>query len=374
MFRIQLSIPRRLHYTRIIVTISLIISVLLSLNLWGGDSLFPDKILVNALSPFAPFSTAFTILSLLLLATSLFYKNHRLLIFFALVINLFLILMDYNRLQPWTYVYNAILFILMFYDGRVDNQAKFASIFINIQMIVAAMYVLNGLSQLNSDFQHSDLNEVLLPLASFSSEKVFHFFLSTGKLVPYFIILTGLGLLIRQTRFLFIAVSLLFHLFLLVLLFPSSHNHNYALWFMNLVFCFLILLLFSGETQQRYFSPAILIQKPLFYMVVFAFWFCPLLNIMNIWTNSPSITFMNGKTSNEVMCLNVNDYLSLPSYLKYFCKKNGNTFELKVNNWCRHELRSESMAHGSFEAIFQQADNNVAKGNVKDSEEELSSL
>lgn len=370
----KISIPKRLFYTRVCVTLGLIVSFLLSINLWGGERIFPGAPVFQNLFLKAPFDYILFVLSILFLISSLLFKNFRLFIFLSLIVNLFLVLLDLNRLQPWFYVYNAILFVFLFYNGRVDNAGKYTSIFIFVQLIIASVYIYNGINQLNSFFLSTDFYNVISPLEVIASARQFSFFMKIGNIIPYYIIFIGVALLIRPLRYLSISAALIFHLLLLILLFPSAKNNNHALWFMNLIFAFLTLFLFSGKTAERYFSLSLLFQKPLFYLIVFAFWIIPFLNFFNYWPKSPTTNFMYGKSDRQNLSINQSTFDRLPLYIKHFCVKNNTGYLLKISDWCLHELKSEYITKATFNTTIQGDILQITLRDVKETEEELSSL
>ena len=233
---LKISIPQRIILLRVTLTLSLIISVFLSLNLWAGYRDFPYAPLyrLNVI----PVHYDFVIIGLALLfwLCSMFLKQQRLFIFLAFVLCVYLSLMDVNRLQPWFYIYNSLLIIFIFYNGRVDDPNKFTSIFIILQLIFASVYFYTGISQLNSGFITSVFPEIIHPLKRLMSERQFLFFVKTGHVVPYIMIFIGLGFTISPLRYLAIALAVFIHVLLLIFLFPSAANPNYALWFSNLTF------------------------------------------------------------------------------------------------------------------------------------------
>lgn len=371
---LNLSIPRRLQYIRISICLALFISFLLSWNLWSSSAYYPDQLLLPSLQFLSPFSGFITAASILSLLVSVLHKNHRLFIALAITLNILLVLLDYNRLQSWFFIYNALLFVLLFYNGRVDNSTHFIFIFICLQIIPASVYFFNGISQLNPNFYNSDLYSTLSSLHAHSSERQFTYFMKAGKVIPFILIFLSMALLFRPTRFLAIPLALIFHFLLLFLLFPSATNNNSAVWLMNLVFSVLTILLFAGNTQDRYFSNSILLQKPLFYLVLFSFFISPAFQYLHIWENAPKITFRNGLQSTTNPVINTDEYKQLPLYVRHFCKENGGAYEIQVSEWCRHELHSDPVAEGLFSGKNEELKSNIAAGVVKDSEDELSSL
>ncbi|MEO6305929.1 MAG: hypothetical protein ABIP51_22475, partial [Bacteroidia bacterium] len=291
---LTIPIPQRLLMIRVTICVSLIISVFLSFNLWGGERLFPYSAHFETGFIKAPYDYFIIGFFLLFIIASLFLKKYRLFIFLALLIGTAMVCFDLNRLQPWFYIYSAFLFILMFYNGRIDDPNRFTSFFIVLQLIFCSIYIFNGLSQLNSFFTETDLPDVISPLQNMMSERQFLFIKKIGAFIPYSLIFIGLGLLVRATRYLAISFAVIFHVLLIIFLFPSGVNQNYAMWFCNITFIPLLFLLFSGKTKQRYYSPTLLFQFPLFYLVIILFWIMPCFNQKGLWPDNLSANFKSG--------------------------------------------------------------------------------
>lgn len=346
---LKTSIPQRLYIIRIITTLGLFFSFFLSFKLWAGEHLFPGVPAIQGVHIAYPFDLLPVILSSFFLICSLVLRRTRLFIFLSLCINLFIVLLDMNRLQPWFYIYNAILFVFLFHDGRVDNPNRFTSIFIFIQMIIASVYIYNGLNQaMNPLFVVTDFYDIILPLKKIMSERQFLFFLKAGKIVPFIPIFIGLGLLVRPVKYLAISFAVAMHLLLFILLFPSAANPNYALWFMNIVFGTALFFLFSGETRQRYFSTSVLLARPMFYIIIACFWIMPALRGKNYWPESMCFNFRSGATPSERIHVSEESYSNLPYYVRGFCSRNGSAYTLNVSGWCGHELNSDYFNHDSF--------------------------
>lgn len=350
---LKLSIPQRMILVRITLIFSLIISIFLSLDLWGGYRTFPYAPLFGKTFIFPPYDFILSGLAILGWLCSLFLKKHRLFIALSLILGMLLVIGDLNRLQPWFYVYNAMLAIFIFYNGRVDDPNKFTSVFIILQLIFASVYFYCGISQLNSHFIESAYCDIISPLKQLMSERQFLFFKKMGAAIPYLLIFTGLGFTISPLRYLAITLSITMHVVLLVFLFPSAKNTNYALWFSNLSFIFMVVLLFSGKTKQRYFSPTFLFKMPLFYFVAVLFLLMPAFNIVNRWPDYLSSNFISGNTATASIILSKNAKEKLPFYLKYFCQPERSVFIFNYDAWCAHELHSSCYpAPGVFNSIY----------------------
>ncbi len=338
---LQLSIPQRINLIRTTLVISLIVSVLLSLNLWCGNRSFPvaPVFLENWLNPSYDF--IWIVLAILFWTASLLFKFQRLFIFLACLLCLLLILFDLNRLQPWFFIYNSLLVMFIFYDGRVDVPNKYNSFFSIIQLIFASFYFFNGISCLNDQFVKESFEGIISPVQSLISERQFIFLRKTGYLVPYLLMFIGFGLMFSSIRFLAISMAFLLHLILFFLLLPSVNNLNYPLWLSNLSFILLLVFLFSGNTNQPYYSFIYLFNRILFYPVFVFFIVLPFFNKINKW---PDYLSSNSKGGNSIVLeLRINKRIKqqLPLYNRFFLTPKDSLFVVDYQHWCLHELNSD---------------------------------
>jgi hypothetical protein len=148
----------------------------------------------------------------------------------------------------------------------------------------------------------------------------------------------GVGLIISPIRYLAITLAILVHIALLILLFPVAH-YEYALWFANLPFAIILLLLFSGKTKQRYFSPTFLFQRPVFYVVMFLFVLMPFFNKSGYWPDYLSFNFKSGNNKKVIIKFSEKIYLDLPRYVKYYAKPVPGGFIMDYKDWSIRELR-----------------------------------
>lgn len=341
---LRLSIPQRLSLIRTTIILSLVTSFFLSFKLWFGYHTFPAVNLLSLPMPSEGFVNTLMVLACILVISSMIFRKGRFFIFFYLVVIVYIALIDINRVQPWFYFYNAMLFVLLFYNGRVDDSNKFTSYFILLQIIVASVYFFSGIAKLGDAFVHEEFATLISPLRNVLSDRQFALFVKTGYAVPYLLITMGIALTIPGIRYLAIALSAIIHSLLLVFLFPSSAHQNYSLWFMNLPFLVIVFLLFSGKTKQRYFSPTVLFQVPAFYLVVPAFVIMPFFNPFGKWPDYLSSNF-NGNNNQPEFILGGKTYLRLPPYLKAFCRPTGDGLVLDHRSWALHDIKVESFPH-----------------------------
>ena len=188
----KLSISQRINLIRITLILSLLISVFLSLNLWYGDRSFPVTPILQVNWLNSSYDFIWIVLVILFWITSLFLRFQRVFIFLACLFCFFLILFDLNRLQPWFFMYNSLLVMFIFYNGRVDEPNKNTSFFIILQLIFASFYFFNGISCLNDQFVKESFEVIISPVQTLVSERHFIFLKKTGFLAPYLLIFIGL--------------------------------------------------------------------------------------------------------------------------------------------------------------------------------------
>ncbi len=352
---IQLSIPQRMIILRSLVVISLAVSILLSLPLWAGERYFPNSPLINeglTLLPPYNYLPLLGVLGFLVLSLISIYK--RSFLFCAVLVLTYLVLCDINRMQFWVPVYIGMLLVFIWYDGRVDDSSKFTSYFIVLQLIVAAVYFFGGLHRFNSSFVNEVLPQLFKPLQGVISFRQFNLLLKIGRGIPYVMVFIGLGLVISPIRYLALALAVCMHMALLVFLFPSVHQQDYAMWFSNLVFLLLLLFLFSGKTKQRYYSPTFLLQLPVFYLVVFCFVIMPFVNVVGgAWPDCLSFNFLTGAEKRVEIVTGPNTLWHLGYYEPNFYEKRNNTYVLNYEQWCEHELHAHCVTEWPvFTALY----------------------
>jgi hypothetical protein len=337
---LQLSIPQRMMLVRITVIVTLVISMSLSFRLWSGARTFP---IVPVFSDHLIYSVFHSYISILLAASwiaSMFFRKQRLFIFISFLLTVVIVLADVNRLQTWFYICNSLLFVFLFYNGRVDDPNDYTSYFIILQVIFASVYFFCGYHMLNSSFIETDYADVVSPLSARLSGRQFAFVLKAGIAVPFTLMFTGLAFIISPMRYLAIALAILFHLALVVLLFPGIRTGNYPVWLMNVSAIPVLILLFSGKTKQRYFSPVLLFQRPLFYIVLAVFVVLPFFNNSGMWPDNTSFNTGTGNYLRAQISVSEKAYHNFPLYLRAFGVKNGNAYSFDHEAWCLHELHA----------------------------------
>ncbi len=339
-FSLNLTIYNRLKLVRVITAIGMLFSMLCSLNLWGGQRWIPTCPMFDVLYIQPPYDYVFIIAEVILLIMLLNTNHPRFLMFLILLLNITFVLFDQNRLQPWFYLYNCIFLVLLFYNWRIDNINTYHSFFIILQLCVSAVYVYSGLQKLNPHFVSETFTWFISPLSAFVSPRQMAVLIKTGYVIPYIEIFIGIGLLIKQLRFLAVPFVIITHMLILILMGPFGNNYNSVVWPWNIVMIGLVLLLFSGNTMERYYSFTHLFKIPVFYAVLALFWILPMLNLRNYWETYLSFSLYSGNNHNAKIILTNKAYDKLPFYIRSFVYDESELHILYPKIWCLTELKS----------------------------------
>lgn len=337
---LQINIFQRLKLIKIAVAIGLLISVLCSHNLWAGQRWYPVCPLFKdwyIAPPYDYFLLAAEIILILLLIIT---DKPRLFIFLLLVLNLAYVFLDQNRLQPWFFIYNSFFLVLFFYNWRIDNVNNYNSFFIILQLCFSAVYVYSGLQKFNPGFINETYPWFIKPLADFVSERQMITLGKTGYVIPFIEIFIGLGLLFKPLRFIAIPLVIILHVIILLLMGPLGNNYNAVVWPWNIMMVVLALLLFSGKTNERFFSISHLFKQPVFYLVMVLFWILPAFNLVGKWETYLSFSLYSGNNHNGKILLCDEAYNRLPFYVRHYVYHNGGQYILYPKEWCLSELKT----------------------------------
>lgn len=322
---------------RVVAVLALMASVAVNWRLYASPRLYPPIELIEFNYGSFPLPTVLLIISALCLLGSLFLRWFRLLMATGMLCIIVLVLLDLHRLQYWTYLYLFILLILAFYNGRVDDPNRFTSYFILIQVIVCSFYLFSGVNQLQQNFRDQLLPEIFSALSNHLSERQYKLAIALGSAIPFVLMFTAVALFVAPLRYLGLTLAVLIHVSLLLLGFPLRKG-DIAGYILHPAMLAAVILLFSGKTKQRYFSPTIILQRPLFYLVTAAFLIMPFFNSTGKWPDSLSWNVYSGNHDKLSITFPVNLYLALPKQVKFYCYPANGRIYLDHQAWCRAEL------------------------------------
>ncbi|MBK7668729.1 MAG: hypothetical protein IPJ32_16190 [Sphingobacteriaceae bacterium] len=162
----------------------------------------------------------------------------------------------------------------------------------------------------------------------------------TGYVIPFVEIFIGIGLLIKPIRFISIPLVVLLHVIILLLMGPFGNNYNSVVWPWNIMMIILALLLFSGKTNERFFSISHLFKQPVFYLVMLLFWILPAFNLAGKWETYLSFSLYSGNNHTGKILLTDSAYNRLPFYVRHYVRYQGENYFLYPKEWCLNELKT----------------------------------
>lgn len=335
-----MRIPQRLQLIKFAVLLGLFVSVLLSFNLWAGQRWFPKVPFFDGYTGISAPYDYFNLVVLLVLIAFSFFSPSKLFLYLLVLFSLYLVIDDQNRIQPWFYNYVLMIVVLLFYKQRVDEPNNYTSVFISLQLLVALVYVFSGLQKFNSHFVTDTYSWIISPLQSQLSERKMELLMRLGKTVPYIEIALGVGLLIKQTRYITLPLIVIMHIFILLLLGPFGSSYNSVVWPWNITMIILNLLLFAKVERERFFDIAFLFKGSAFYIVVTLMFIFPFFSFQNKYDSYLSSSLYSGNTSNCAIVLSDSAYKKLPYYIQNFVTTSNDEKTLNVKRWCMTELNA----------------------------------
>jgi hypothetical protein len=316
-----MRLTHRLELIKLTILIGILISVVLSFNLWAGDRWFPKTAFIEN---YIGIPVRYDYVNLCVLLTLLFLSSVSqkktptiLLVLFCI----YLCFEDQNRLQPWFYNYVLILCILLFYKNRVDEPNNYTAIFISLQLLLSLIYIFSGIQKMNSTFVP---NTFELMAHNFDA------ILSTRQL----------NMLVKSIRFIIVPLVVLMHILILVTITPSNNDYNYMIWPWNVMMIVLVLLLFAKVNKERFFDISFLFKSVSFFTVIVFMLICPVFSLNNKYDSFLSSSVFSSNLNKGELLLSSKAYHNLPYYIRRYCKKNEMTDILSIDNWAKDELNA----------------------------------
>lgn len=333
-----MRITERLQLIKLTVLVGLLLSILLSVNLWAGDRWFPKTTMIdNYIGMPAPYDY----LHLIILIGLILYSFNSQKKYPSLILILFCIYLcfdDQNRLQPWFYNYVLILFILLFYKNRVDEPNNYTTVFISLQLLVSLIYIFSGIQKMNIFFVPNTFEWMVHSFDTFLSKRQINLLIKFGYIVPYLEMSLGLGLLIKPLRFIILPLVILMHLFILLMLGPHGNDYNSVIWPWNIMMILLVLLLFAKVEKERFFDISFLFKGLSFYIVVTLMLIFPVFSLKNQYDSYLSSSLYSSNLNDCQLILSHKAYHNLPYYIRRYCLIKGDYHILYIKKWSQDEL------------------------------------
>lgn len=267
------------HWLQIIIIISFLVSILLCFPLWLNDRLFPVLPVLEVLLTEGQFH--FTLLLMIFVSGLISLLDFKFtihsLIFFLLLISIFC-LQDYNRWQPWVYIFSVLLVFILLNRSKLITEKTLLSSF---RIAIVGIYLWSGLHKFNAGFISDTLPQLSVPnLGLFSYA------------IPLTEALLAIGLIFLSSRKFSVLLLLGMHFLILYEILLGSISFNTAIIPWNLTMMFMLLLLFWNKDSFSLFSKFSTSKS----FAVFIFMILPAANFVDLWPGYPSFNLFSGKT------------------------------------------------------------------------------
>lgn len=333
-----MKVTIRINLIKQFALIGILLSVLLSFNLWCGERFFPKVPVFDNFIGFTGIYDYINISVLIILIILSLFDSKRYAVILLLLWSIYLCIDDQNRLQPWFFMYNVILLVWLFYKKRVDEPNNYHAVFISMQFILAGVYIYSGLQKMNSNFVSDTYPWFISPLENLFSERQMNLFYRFGSIFAYIELLFGFLVLFKPLRFIILPLILFMHIIIIILLSPLGLNQNHVVIPWNCVMIILNLLLFANVKRERFYDFTMLFKTVHFYIVILIIFILPFFSFNNRYDSYLSSSLYSGNTNQISIKISQTGFQKLPFYVKHFTKIDGEFYQLNLKLWANTEL------------------------------------
>ncbi len=265
---------------QIILIFSFFASILVCFTLWTNDRLFPilpvfDSFVTGGVLHFSLLSLFFV--TGLLSVFDFKFSTHSLFLFLFLI--LILCLQDYNRWQPWVYIFSLLLIFIFFSRCKMITEKTLLTLF---RIAFIGIYFWSGIHKVNAGFITNTLPHLVVPDLGLMS-----------YLIPLIEAFLGIGLIFISTRKFSVLLLLGMHFLILYEVFFGFFTYNTVIIPWNLTMMILLVFLFWNKEPIHLFSNPSVSKS----FAVFIFLILPAANFINLWPGYPSFNLYSGKTA-----------------------------------------------------------------------------
>jgi len=271
---------------------------LASYKSWIADRSLPTVALFEFFDALPNSVHIISFLVSILLIVAIIAKPLKILIQLFMVVEIFSVLLDVLRIQPWEYLY---LFIIGFYITFKQSPAIFYKCLL---LIIAATYIFSGLHKFNAAFLHTTWDNFFLrKVFGFSDAQIpagIHYagvFFSVGEF------LLGILLLATKRKSSTVIALITMHLFLIVVnaVISAQPANSIVPWNILMIFILLYILKHSYKNQYSLGKPLGL--PKLSSCIILLFWYVlPFSNIFGFWALPLSSGMYTGKPPRVYIC------------------------------------------------------------------------
>ncbi len=318
----------------------LLVSVLASWRLWTTDRLFPQVPFFHKLPLFPhPWDKVFFGFFLLCIVLLLLFRKPRLITIMLVLAGVWFILTDQNRLQPWFFQYLLMLFVVSFYNWRVDEPQDYTVIYNSLKIIVAAVYCWSGIQKLKPQFMAETWPWLIRPLENICNTETCLVIHHIGYGIPYLELLIAFCLFFPGSKRIAIPLVIFMHLLVFILLSPLAHYYNQVLWGWHLCMVFVVYFLFAGQAGSKYHHISYLFAFKPVYLILPLCMLMPVFNLSNKWYSRLPVEPGKSSEMTGIIRLSRAAKSKLPYYLQHLTLSIQNDAHLlPLKHWAMDEI------------------------------------
>ncbi len=307
----------RLYWIKIIVSLGLITSLLLSLKLWIGDRFFPTTPIFSVLpSNIYPFDFVIIFLLLGSLIATILSSRPRVPIFFSIFLIGIMVILDQQRIQPWIFQYTFMLLTLGLFSWDWKDKDSTNKILNTCRLLVACIYFWSGVQKVNIYFLAEIFPWMISPIVDVLPSKAEPMLYTLGIFVPFIEIGIGVGLLTRKFRNLALIGATTMCFFVLATLGPLGHNWNSVVWPWNIALLTMAIILFY-KTNAVSLANILWVKNDFVHkIIILIFGLLPSLYFINFTDSYISWSLYSGTIARAEIYVSENALNTLPEYLQ----------------------------------------------------------
>lgn len=329
----------RLSLLKNTLVLVILVSLLLSVNLWLGARLYPLTPIIKYLPTILPpWDIVLFILLLFSLTAALISLHPRKFIILSVSGLCILAILDQSRWQPEFYQFFWMLVALSVFSWKEKTVVLQNQILITCQLIIGSVYVWSGIQKINHVFLTDIFPWMLDPFIHTWSIEIKSAIFSLGVFIPLIEICIGIGLLTKKLRDYAVISAIAMHLFVLSSIGPFGHNWNNVIWPWNIAMaCFVVILFWKNNTSLKeiLFNNHSLIH----YITLLLFAVMPILSFLGLWDSYLSSTLYSGNIKDAKVYIKGVSLSELPAGIgKYSVPISQTESAIDIYKWSFGEL------------------------------------
>ena len=329
----------RIFWLKVIVVLMFCVGLALSPHLWIGPRSYPLAPVFDALprAGHALEDAMFAGLFVLAAAILVSPRPQKFIVAFLVVLVAFCLL-DQTRLQPWVFLYAALLGTLALFSWDSDDYAGRKRALNIARLIMAGTYLLSGLQKINVNFVQNEFPWIVSPITDVvpAAAPALHWL---GMAAPFIEIAFAVGLLTRRFRRVSLIAAVAMHVFILTMFGPVGLDWNDVVWPWTAAMALLDILLFTGKQDFSWRDIVWSGRNPYHAGILVLFIGLPLLSFANLWDSWLSAALYSGNLDEGEIYLNDSGRDSVPDGIReHVVHTLDNTNVINIQRWAIQDL------------------------------------